>query len=551
MQSAPEQDAWVLRVLGVASTPGSEPASDRATADLAATANAVPARKEPFELFVKSLDGVTLKIALPDEQRTTLGQLQGLIEDRTGIAPGEQNLTTGTKPFNSRHAQLPVAEYGIQRNQTLSLLGRLKGGFGERAAVAEAMLKDTKHANVLGDLQATQGESKAKKDLRRRLLNEKDDLGKQFRGYVGDLAVSYGAATEEDKDNWIDENFEFIAAIGVDVAKSGNCGDYAHIVYTNIASNTKDQTVYEVQMEDPYDHQFVVTSPDDHGNSVTDLINDPEAMVVDAWWENRICAFSKFVDGNNPYYEKISPDHFSISICTRAKGTPPLDPRIEAAARSKIEEIYKAQEPELKETAKEIGVQANDIARLKKEVDQYKQTIARLSAVMVDPRADDNTREEAEVDLTIAESDLNDTRGLLRDAKQALPDIFGSPDAPWDTASMRDQRKPEELHWALNKAFKAGGHDQLEKEMAHLSDKEFIGYLVDSDRTQEWVLSSVKLGARFKRLCNAADPDTLRQTYALLTPTYKALYVDSDEELVAKLNAAGLSGADTPIDETV
>jgi hypothetical protein len=43
----------------------------------------------------------------------------------------------------------------------------------------------------------------------------------------------------------------------------------------------------------------------------------------------------------------------------------------------------------------------------------------------------------------------------------------------------------------------------------------------------------------------------LRQTYALLTPTYKALYVDSDEELVAKFNAAGLSGADTPIDETV
>jgi hypothetical protein len=162
MQSAPEQDAWVLRVLGIAATPGSDPVSDRAKANSAASAKAALAPMEPFELFVKSLDGVTLKIALPNAQQTTLGELQGLIEDRTGIAPGEQNLTTGTKPFNSRHAQLLVAEYGIQRNQTLSLLGRLKGGFGERSAIADTILKDIKHGNVLGDIQATLGESKAR-----------------------------------------------------------------------------------------------------------------------------------------------------------------------------------------------------------------------------------------------------------------------------------------------------------------------------------------------------------------------------------------------------
>jgi hypothetical protein len=64
------------------------------------------------------------------------------------------------------------------------------------------------------------------------------------------------------------------------------------------------------------------------------------------------------------------------------------------------------------------------------------------------------------------------------------------------------------------------------------------------------VLSSAKLGARFNQLCEAADPETLREVYAVLTPKYRALYIDSDEELVARLKAAE-SGAATPIDETV
>jgi hypothetical protein len=42
----------------------------------------------------------------------------------------------------------------------------------------------------------------------------------------------------------------------------------------------------------------------------------------------------------------------------------------------------------------------------------------------------------------------------------------------------------------------------------------------------------------------------LREVYVVLTPKYRALYIDSDEELVARLKAAE-SGAATPIDETV
>ncbi|HET6236377.1 MAG TPA: hypothetical protein VFE41_15665 [Acetobacteraceae bacterium] len=324
---------------------------------------------------------------------------------------------------------------------------------------------------------------KAKQDLRRRLLNEQDDLGTKFRGFVGDQAVFYGATTEKDKNQWVTENFEFIAAIGVDFAKSGNCADYSHIVLTNIASNTKGQTVHEVVMGKPYDHQFVVTCPKDHGKNVTDLIDDPEAMVADAWWENRICTFTKFVAGDNPYYQAISPGKLSICKCTRAKGTPPLDPRIEAAARSKIEEICEAQEPELKRAANEIAVKANDIAQFMKEVDKYEQDIARLQAVINDPRTDEFTRDDADVDLTMATSDLIDTRALLAQAREALKDVFGSPDAPWDTSTMRDLRKGEELHWTLNKAFSAGGHDQLEKAMEHLSDVAFGDYLFGSEIT--------------------------------------------------------------------
>ena len=113
----------------------------------------VPARRQPFQIFVKRLDDVTLTLTLSNGDETKIGDLQRLIEDRTGIAPGEQNLTTGARSFNSRHADLPVSEYGLRRDQTLSLQGRLKGGFGERAAIADIILNELRRGNVLSDIE--------------------------------------------------------------------------------------------------------------------------------------------------------------------------------------------------------------------------------------------------------------------------------------------------------------------------------------------------------------------------------------------------------------
>jgi predicted nucleic acid-binding Zn-ribbon protein len=310
------RDAWIEKVLGAA------PQAMRKSTE-ESRSDPLP----PFQIFVKSTDGVTLTLSLPERENTLIGDLLVMVENRTGIGWDQQYLATGTKPVNRQHANLPVAEYGIQPNQTLMLQGRLKGGFGERAAIAETVLKGITHGNVLGDIHQTKGESKALKDFSRMLTRRKNSdgstnaAGDEHLNAIVQEAERLGLATQG-KNKWLSDNLPFIKAIGTTKVQAGNCGDYTQVVYSELMTKTTGQTVYQVVMKKPYDHQFVVTSPTNWDTSIADLANDQDAMVADAWWANTICTFTKFVAGTNPYGEPVTASNLEIVRVGAANGKP-------------------------------------------------------------------------------------------------------------------------------------------------------------------------------------------------------------------------------------
>ena len=121
------------------------------------------------------------------------------------------------------------------------------------------------------------------------------------------------------KRKWLRDHKTSIESMVISRGKAANCSDYTEVVYTNILSKTTGQTVYQVSMVGKgQDHRFVVTSPTNHGNKVSALMSDPDAMVADGWWRNRICTFAQFIQGKddngnlfNPYGASVTARRFA------------------------------------------------------------------------------------------------------------------------------------------------------------------------------------------------------------------------------------------------
>jgi hypothetical protein len=220
---------------------------------------------------------------------------------------------------------------------------------GETQAAEHTVRLNIRRGNRRGSVVDTGGRSQAKLIFVREFTNEIiHEVGRT-------LSMNAPPNLKKQIDKAL-KNRDRMKTYVAELARVGNCGEFAQMVFWHIVEHAGDTWVYEASMlgwtraVSNYDHAFNIT--------YDSKINDPnsfnleKATVVDAWNNYTIQTLGQFLARNNPYGARLHKKNIRLHKVRKAEGEEILGSHVKGVILDITQRIYDREQAKIANNAR-------------------------------------------------------------------------------------------------------------------------------------------------------------------------------------------------------